>query len=162
MKYIYSIIVLALLFACKSENTKTNPAPAVQQTAAVAEVLPPVPAEFLTKLYQECDHIDYYFRGTNFSISQSEPAATQSFIKTLITDPLKKPRTSCSPNVRLTFLSKGNIMTDVEMYMDKACLFVEYYIDQKKTYQNRFSPEGYNFLASIIKQAESVRNQGQQ
>lgn len=136
----------------KSDSQENNTAVLTQSQA-----LPPVPTDFLYELYEKVDHIDYFFRYTNFSISQDEKPATQGFISTLSPGAAKMYNDTCRSPLRLTFLSEGNILCETEMYMTENCQYVEYFIDNKKTYRSSHSEEGYNFIRNIYQQAENAR-----
>lgn len=138
-KFTCYILFAVLVLSCKSDK------------------LPPVPASFIEDAYQKVDHIDYYFRNTNFSVSQSEVDAVGATISLLSSDKATQVGENCVSPLRMTYLSQGNIMFETEMYMTENCLFVEYYINNVKTYQSAFTQEGYNFLVNIINSANSSR-----
>ena len=151
MRHIAFFFLLACFsISCKSEPKKVN---SVVSSNQITQALPPVPESYLINMYQNVDHIDYYFRNTNFSISQDKKSATQSFISMLSPGLASKVSSSCKSPLRMTFLSNGNIMVETEMYMTNDCLYVEYLIDGKKTYQSSYTEPGYNFLVNLIKQA---------
>ena len=149
IKTILFLFVCAFFVACKTETPKV--------AAPIHSKLPPVPEEFIVNAYKTIDHIDYLFRNTNFSVSQDEPDAIKHTISLLSPGEVSSVDPACKPNVRMTYLSQGNIMFDTEMYITENCVFVEYYIDNKKTYQSSFSEEGFNFLINIINSASSGR-----
>ena len=133
------------IFSCKNKE-KDSP-----------KVLPPVPEQYIVDAFNTIDHIDYYFRNTNFSVSQSEEAAVKNTISLLSAGKANNPQETCVSPLRMTYLSQGNIVFETEMYMTEGCMYVEYYINNVKTYQSSHSEEGYNFLVNIIKQATASR-----
>lgn len=152
------IFVLAIgLFSCNQSTSKENKTSAEVVTSS--NKLPPVPEKFIYKLFQEVDHIDYYFRYTNFSVSQDEKSATQAFIGTLSPGEAATVSDTCVSPLRMTYLSEGNILAETEMYMSEDCQYVEYYIDGKKTYHSSYSEAGYKFLLDIFRQAQNVPRQ---
>lgn len=152
MKYfiVLTLLCFITLNSCKQSVENKN------LVATSQKSLPAVPENFIFKLYEEVDHIDYYFRYTSFSVSQDEKVATQAFISTLSAGAASVVSDTCSSPLRLTFLSQGNILAETEMYMSKDCQYVEYYIDGKKTYQSSHSEAGYKFLANLFQQAQNV------
>ncbi len=149
MKYTIPFFLFLFTFiACKTEKSST---PVVQ------EKLPPVPEQFIIDMYEKIDHIDYYFRNTAFSVSQDQKESVQQFISLLSSGEARMVSETCPSPLRMTFLSLGEIIFETEMYMSENCMYVEYYIDNKKTYQSAHSQEGYNFLMNIIKSAENAR-----
>lgn len=154
--YFFIVLISFSLIACKGSENKSNDSNNGVNTAK-SEKLPPVPEKFIYKLFQEVDHIDYFFRYTNFSVSQDEKEATQAFIGTLSPGEAGTVSDTCVSPLRLTFLSEGNILAETEMYMTQDCRYVEYYIDGKKMYHSSYSEPGYNFLLSIYRQAENAQ-----
>jgi len=159
MRYLAFFLVCSfIIFSCKTEsNAAKTTSPNLEQSTP----LPAVPESYLINMYQNVDHIDYFFRNTNFSISQDEKTATQAFIATLSPGPASKVSDTCKSPLRMTFLAQGNIMVETEMYMTDDCLYVEYYIDGKKTYQSNYTEPGYNFLVNLIKQAAGAGGKSQ-
>jgi len=141
-----------LLFSCGNTPSKTSN---TAQATVASKALPPVPASFLIDMFQKIDHIDYYFRKTNFSISQDTKEAVQSFISLLSDGKASKVSDSCVSPLRMTFLANGNIEFETEMYMTENCAYVEYYINNVKTYQSSYSEQGFNFLVNLIERAKS-------
>lgn len=152
MKYkIFVFFTLSTLvfFSCGNKTTDEK-----QPVVTQSKILPPVPEQFIVDMYEKIDHIDYYFRNTNFSVSQDSPEAVKSFISLLSPGLAKGVSDSCASPLRMTFLSQGNILFETEMYMTDNCMYVEYYIDNKKTYHSSHSEQGYNFLLNIIESAK--------
>lgn len=159
-KHIRTILILCtftlLLLSCK--ETKDSVASSVNSVnSGQSAALPPVPEELIYELYEKVDHIDYYFRNTNFSVSQDEKQATQAFISTLSPGVAKIQNDTCKSPLRLTYLSEGNILLETEMYMTPNCQYVEYLINNQKTYRSSYSEDGYKFLVNLFQQASNVR-----
>lgn len=148
----FTSLLLIMLTSCKSDQKTTS--------AVTSNTLPPVPKSFIIEMYEKVDHIDYFFRNTNFSISQDEKSATQAFISMLSPGKAVKTSDDCKSPLRMTFLSQGNILFETEMHMTENCQYVEYYINGVKKYQSSHSSEGYNFLLNLIKQGSNARQQG--
>lgn len=153
-----ALVAILCLFACKdpksSQKTTTDQS-SLPKPVIVGELLPPAPESFIFEMYEKVDYIDYLFRNTNFSVSQGEKEAVQSIISTLSPSSPKAYNPSCKSPIRMTYLSQGEIFVETEMYMTEGCLFVEYYIDNVKTYHNNYSEEGFNFLIGLINQAKT-------
>lgn len=143
------IFLLTFLMACGNKAPKTDST--VQQSKA----LPPVPEAFLVEMFNKIDHIDYYFRQTNFSVSQDTKDAVQSFLSLMSPGLAMNVSDSCVSPLRMTYLAKGNIEFETEMYMTENCTYVEYYIDNVKTYQSSYTQEGFNYLMNIIESAKN-------
>ena len=158
LKKIFILILTVSLFSCK-QNTEKKESSHHSVSAQTGNILPPVPEKFIYKLYEEVDHIDYYFRNTNFSVSQDEKTATQAYITTLSASPPAMVNDSCRSPLRMTFLSNGNILAETEMYMSEDCQYIEYIIDGKKTYHANYSEQGYKFLINLFQQAQNVPRQ---
>lgn len=182
-QYIFIIATVLLItgFACKQaseETTETTPAteqPQQQPSATTGghvqlgdNLSATTPAatspsgglgsiniEAMRELWEQCDGIDIIFYKTNFSLSQNEKAAIQNTIG-FFGPTYVEHNKDCKPVGRITFLIKGEIRREADIYIDQGCQYFLWMENNKPVYINPMSPQGVTFFEQIIKKGQSA------
>jgi hypothetical protein len=162
-------IFLILFASCKSDQ-KTSTESTVANKVALpppAETqgpeIPGVPKDVMVKLLNECTYIDYIFHKLPFSISQSEePGIDQNISFIDINKPLVRVPKDCKAIGRKFFHIKGEIVYDVDVYLDNKCKFYVF-VDKKNKpiYANYMTDAALQFYSNIAQQARGVSQQQQ-
>jgi hypothetical protein len=156
-----NFILLTLIIglaACNSDKNKSM-ATAKKETAPItAAPIPGFPKEAMMKLLNECTYVDYIFHKLPFSLSQNEdPSIDQNISFLDVEKPLVQIPTGCKPDARKFFQIKGDIVYDVDVYIQNGCHFYVF-VDKnnKPIYANRMTQSGINFYNNIIQQAAGM------
>jgi hypothetical protein len=151
--YLFSFLLLFSTFQCKETENK-------KQDQAKAEVkpnnLPKLPEQEYSRLYEECDFIDYIFFDLPFSLSQNEKPSIQQNVLFISKDEVNGIPTGCKAMARKFFKIKGNIVLEADVFMDGKCNYFLFYKDGKATYLNKMNQAGINFYNNLIDQAAKM------
>ena len=111
--------------------------------------------EAMRDLWENCDGLDIIFYETNFSLSQTEKAAIQNTLGYF--GPMQVVHNpDCKPVGRITFLVKGDIRQEADIYIAEGCQYFIWFKDNKPAYINPMSPQGVNFFEQIMKKGKNT------
>lgn len=147
--------LIVLSYSCKpnasqKENANTQEP---QSSTQVSTTLPSIPEALLTKVFMECDFVDYIFYELPFSMSYDQQSTIQSVLR-WVDGSTKIPSQGCKALGRMIFQSKGDIMIEAEIYVSQECAYYKWFVDGTATYNNLMTMEGINHYAGIIQQFE--------
>jgi hypothetical protein len=164
--YKFNFILLTLitiLTACNSDISKSSTTPIKEIVTNTGPAIPGFPKDAMIKLLNECTYIDYIFHKLPFSLSQNDdPSINQNISFLDVEKPLEYIPAGCKPDARKFFQIKGDIVYDVDVYIQKGCHFYVF-VDKKNKpiFANRMTEAGINFYNNILQQAAGM-NQPQQ
>lgn len=156
LKYFLFLCSLGLIISCKP-NASNNQEEKVTQSETRIEALPAPTADFMEKLQNQTEGIDYMFRNTNFSISQSDASSIGTTVAMMGTEKAAFMDKKCNSPIRITFIGAEGIICDSEMYMQPSCMYQVYYVNNKPTYSAKMTQTAFNYLNNLINQASNVQ-----
>jgi hypothetical protein len=157
------VAVITIISACKNGNEKPIETKKTETTQNTGEPIPGFPKDAMIKLMNECTYVDYIFHKLPFSLSQNDDPSINQNISFLDVDkPLEYIPAGCKPDARKFFQIKGDIVYDVDVYIQSGCHFYVF-VDKnnKPIYANRMTQSGINFYNNILQQAAGMRQQPQ-
>lgn len=168
MKVLYFLFLISLLsLSCKSDKKNQTTTAQAKQTktttttpsAAVASKpgYPILPKEWVMKIWNEGEMIDYLFHNLPFSMSQDEQASIQTNLTYLGEEPVDRIPNNCKPMARQFYQVGGDIVMEADIYYTQDCMFFVFLIDGKEQYSNQMNASGQQFFANIIQQAMKAR-----
>lgn len=151
-----------MILSCKHKSLDSRPSE-IKTTASTTQpetrmdALPAPNEDFIDKLKTETQGIDYMFRNTNFSISQSDAGSIATTIAIMGTEKSAFMDKKCNSPIRITYVGGEGIICDTEMYIEPSCMYQVYLIDNKPTYSARVTQAAFTYLNNLIKQAVNVQ-----
>jgi len=150
-------LVIILLSACSesgatSETQKSSPTTA--QKAAL-ETLPSIPVAEMQKLFDECDHVDYIFYESNFSMSMDNKSSIQQTL-THVSEQVPVLDKNCKSIGRVFYEIDGNTEIEAEIYFSNECQHLVFMRKNERIYANNLTPEGVAHFNNIFKQASEM------
>lgn len=149
-----------LCISCK-QDPKTAPAvkqPAQQAVAAPTKpILPKLPNQYLQKMWEQGQMIDYLFHDLPFSMNQNEPESIKTNLTYIDEAPVTAIPTGCKPMARQFYQVEGEIIFEADVYFNETCQFYVFFVDNKAMYANQMSQAGQQFFTSMIRQAMQAR-----
>ncbi len=158
LRYIFSLVFLLSLIACKNDKPTTPPAatPPPPAPAAVHQVnLPSITLAEMENLNVNCDFIDYTFYDPRLpmSISLDELSSIRQTLGHVSQAPPAPTAANCKPSGRIFYQSKGEYILEAEFYFTDGCAFFVFFKDGKATYANDMADAGKQFFSNNIAQA---------
>jgi hypothetical protein len=160
MRLLYSsfsfcVILIVGTFACQNADTKNEGSEKSNQTtkASSAEQLSQpgsIPVELMKSLWEECDYIDIIFYNSPVSVSQGDQAGIRNTLQFITTKPVPL-NPDCAPMGRISFIVKGNIQTEADIYLSQGCSYFVFIEEGKIKYANEMTPQGINFISQVTK-----------
>lgn len=150
------MLTIFLLAACTQASTDKKE-DNVNQTASTPapqsiETLPSIPVSIMQTLYDKCDHVDYLFYESNFSMSMdSKPSIQQTL--THIAEAVPALNKNCKSIGRVFYEIDGNTEIEAEIYFGKECQHYVFMKGNKPIYANNLTPDGVAHFNNIFKQA---------
>ena len=172
MKYLTSffllpaLILLIVAHGCKEKAASNNEKPAADTSASTSpiqstvgkntgtEFYGSVAIEEMRYLWENCDAIDIIFYETNFSMSQNEKATIQNTLYYFLPSPVGH-NPDCKPIGRMTFMVKGEIRREVDIYISEGCQYFLWMENNKPVHINPMSPQGVTFFTEVLKKGKS-------
>lgn len=160
LKFFLFLCTLGLVISCKPNASNSGSGSNVEQTTESntrTEALPAPTADFMEKLKSQTEGIDYMFRNTNFSISQSDAASIGTTVAMMGTEKPVFMDKKCNSPIRITYIGAEGIICDTEMYIDPTCMYQVYYLNNKPTYSAKMTQTAFTYLNNLINQAANVQ-----
>ena len=136
-----------------------------KNTDAAAEPAPPAPAvpaypalgnREISQLYASADKIDIIFYNLPISVNQEDIASVRNTV--LYISPVGSVMNAgCQPLGRLSWMSKGVIMQEADVYCDTGCNYLIFMKDNKPFAANAMELAGVEFFKNIISQVEKAK-----
>jgi len=159
MRYLYTLMIFTLAFACKQDNHTDLPqAPrtinSTETKAAPASELPPITQEQIIELYEEADYIDYIFFDWSFSMNQADSNAVKAAVTFISDQPVMGFSPSCKPIGRIIFNSKGETLQEADLYFSEGCYFYSFVNeDNRPAQRNQMTEQGQGFYQDMFAKA---------
>ena len=154
----FACSLLITSWSCKGEKTED------QTTSEVAA--PPVPAapsypplgnQVVSQLYADADKVDIIFYNLPISVNQEDPASVKNTV--LYVAPASPNITAaCQPLGRLTWMAKGSIIKEADIYCEEGCQYLLFIENNKPVAANALQQAGVDFFKNIISQVEKQKN----
>lgn len=164
LKNLSLLFILVFLFSCQDTPTQSKPSVATKQEASQHEAAapppayPPLPQGIFEQIATQTDYIDYVYYNLPISMSMNDPNSINSVYRhfTPLEAPIKK---QCKSIGRISFMSKGVIIAEAEMYYGADnCNYFVFLEENKPKYANQMSQVGVDFYANAFKSAQTQFN----
>jgi hypothetical protein len=138
----------------------TQPAKDVNEekkaTAASASLYPSMTNEEITNLYSITDKVDMIFYNLPMSINQDDARSAKNTALYISPAPalMNNP---CKALGRLSWISKGAIVKEADIFCDTGCQYFIFMTDNKPVAANAMSESGVVFFNQILSQAAQQR-----
>ncbi|MGB4846305.1 MAG: hypothetical protein WBP41_00205 [Saprospiraceae bacterium] len=125
-------------------------------TATNASPYPSMSNEEITNLYSTTDKVDMIFYNLPMSINQDDARSAKNTVLYISPAPalMNNP---CKPLGRLSWISKGAIVKEADIYCDTGCQYFIFMTDNKPAAANAMSESGVVFFNQILSQAAQQR-----
>jgi hypothetical protein len=144
-----SLLVLAfviLLVSCKSTTDGKNEKPATNDP-----ILPIMPIQQQSYLFENVEMIDYIFNDLPFSLSQTEKPSIQAKIAGISQEPVTEG--NCKAMARVFFQVRGEIVSEADLFFSPPdCQHYIFYEDGKAIYANKMGPSNIQFYSQFLNQ----------
>ena len=156
------MFVMTFLIACK--DTAKKPVKIEKKEVAVDMSQPEIPSvtrEVLIRLLDQCTYVDYIFHSLPYSISQNEDPSIDMNISFIdYKKPVGRIPKDCKPIARKFFHINGEIVYDVDVYLNNQCKFYVF-VDKnnKPLFANYMTEDGVKFYADMASRARGAVNQ---
>jgi hypothetical protein len=158
MKYFLFLFVFSFLSACKSDSTSPKRSSAKQASAVAVKTvnLPSISEETMGKLFNNCDQVDFIFHYQSFSMNIAERSTIITNLKGIDPQPVVEFPGSCKPQGRIAYYSKGEMITEADLYFEETCKFMLFMENEKPVAGNYLNKKGIDFLNTLFSR---VKNQ---
>ncbi len=144
---------LCIFFLSCSPAVKKDTPTADSEYKSVTSPYPPLSNEELTQLYSITDKVDMIFYDLPMSVSQDDASSAKK--TALYVSPTPAIMSGqCKPLGRLSWISKGVIVKEADIYSDVGCSYFIFIKDNKPVASNAMSESGIEFFKQIIKQVQ--------
>ena len=153
-----TVICLAFCYACQSGNKNDAVAtePAKTDTVFIDPGYPPLGNEDISRLYSQADKVDIIFYHLPISVNQEDPSSVKNTVL-YVTPASPKITSRCQPLGRLSWMSKGNIIREADIYCEAGCEYLMFIEQNKPVAVNAMQQSGVDFFKNIISQVEKQR-----
>lgn len=142
---------LMLFIAGSCQSKKTPEIPEVPAPVFENASYPPLGNAELNRLYANAEKVDIIFYNLPVSINQDDaPSAKNTALYVSPTSPTITK--NCQPLGRLTWVSKGAILKEADLYCEEGCRYFLFMENNKPTAANAMVPAGIDFFNGIISQ----------
>ena len=141
------IIWMALMVSCKQKSQDVNPT--TEQSNTSNFILPPLPLEQQSYLFENVEGIDYIFNDLPFSVSQADKPSIQANIAGISREGVEP--LNCSPMGRMFFQVKGEIVLEADVYYTPPqCVYYVYFEEGKAKYANKMTANNASFYQQFL------------
>ncbi len=140
-------------WSCSPAPKKDTPPPAESEYHSGTSPYPPLGNQELTLLYSITDKVDMIFYNLPMSLNQDEASSAKKTVLYVSPTPalMSAP---CKALGRLSWISKGVIVKEADIYNDVGCAYFIFMKDNKPVASNAMSESGIEFFNQIIKQVQ--------
>jgi hypothetical protein len=154
------IVFLCLItnWSCKS-GERNEPAAGERvktDTVFIDPGYPPLGNADISSLYSQADKVDIIFYHLPISVNQEDPSSVKNTVL-YITPASPKITARCQPLGRLSWMSKGSIIREADIYCDPGCEYLMFIEQNKPVAVNAMQQSGVDFFKNIISQVEKQR-----
>lgn len=161
MKYYFPFLLLALflLGACTEASKEKKQDNTNQTVSTIApqpiETLPSIPVSIMQTLFDKCDHVDYLFYESNFSMSMDSRSSIQQTL-THISESVPVLNKNCKSIGRVFYEIDGNTEIEAEIYYSNECQHFVFMKGNKRIYANSLTPDGVAHFKNVFQQASKM------
>lgn len=185
-KTFYLVLLLTccclLITACKDDGAQQTAEEQAQQSTGITSAAAasqaagnqtPLPADDpmagltsihideMRDLWENCDFIDIIFYGNRMSLTQGDMESIRRTIGYLIPPPIQH-NPACKPMGRITFMVKGDIRQEADIYAGDGCNYFIWMKNNKPAHINALTPEGAQFFVNVVSRGHEMFQQQQQ
>lgn len=144
---IFSLIVIE---ACQpKKNTEVTE----EAAAPPAPAYPALSNREISQLYANADKIDIIFYDLPISVNQEDISSVRNTV--LYISPVSSViNTGCKALGRMSWMSKGVIMQEADVYCATGCTYLIFMKDNKPVAANALELAGVEFFKNILSQVE--------
>ena len=140
------LIILVLMLSCNSKQKSDS-----NTQKEVSPILPVMPLQQQSYLFDNVELIDYIFHELPFSLSQSEKPSIQAKIAGISQDPVIN--SNCTPMGRVFFQVRGEIVIEADLFFAPPdCQYYIFYEDGQAVYANKMAPNNVQFYSQFLNQ----------
>jgi hypothetical protein len=163
MKQLATLLILLALTgllsieACQQKKETEVAADAAQPAPAVP-AYPALGNREISELYASADKVDIIFYNLPISVNQEDASSVRNTV--LYISPVAAVMNAgCKPLGRLSWMSKGVIVQEADVYSDSGCNYLIFMKDNKPVAANALELAGIEFFKNIISQVEKNKPQ---
>lgn len=143
--------VCLLFFSCKPSGTKSNVTEEPKESAAIK--YPALGNQEISTLYANAEKVDMIFYDLPISVNQDDAASAKNSVLYISPAPVEI-NNSCKALGRLSWISKGVIIKEADIYMDSLCNYFLFMVNNQPVAANAMSESGVYFFKNIISEVE--------
>jgi len=148
---VYFFISLMVVMASSCQGKKNADTTETSKTVPGIPTYPALNNEALSRLYAETDKVDIIFYNLPISVNQDEASSAKN--TALYVSPASPNITKvCQPIGRLTWISKGAILKDADIYCEPGCQYFVFMENNSPVAANAMVQGGIDFFNNIISQ----------
>ncbi|MEP6795215.1 MAG: hypothetical protein ABJB16_12870 [Saprospiraceae bacterium] len=148
--------ILLTLFVSSCAHSGKEVKEEQKPTSANSSPYPSMSNEEITSLYSLTDKVDMIFYNLPMSINQDEARSAKNTALYISPAPAIM-NTPCKALGRLSWISKGAIVKEADIYCDTGCQYFIFMTDNKPVAANAMSESGVVFFNQILSQAAQQR-----
>lgn len=148
---IYALLIsifVAALSSCQSKTDEKN-----EETGQETSALPALGNEALTQLYAAAERADIIFYNLPISVDQDEASSAKNSVL-YVSPTVQKFNPSCKALGRITWMSKGSIYKEADIYVDPGCQYFVFIENNQPVAINAMSESGVKFFNNVIEQVK--------
>lgn len=149
-----AVVAFGLLisgYGCKNKPAETS-GPEASATASTP-ARPFLSNADISQLYATADHVDIIFYDLPISVNQDDPSSVKNTVL-YISPASPNITTACKPLGRLSWMSKGSILKEADIFIDEGCQYLLFMEGQAPVAANALSQGGIDFFKNIISQVQ--------
>ena len=150
--FLLSLLLCCLLqstWSCQEKKTAAIPPTTVTETTTPS--YPALGNDVLNRLYADVEQVDIIFYDLPISVNQEDaPSAKNTALYISPASPVITK--TCKPIARLSFISKGSILHDADVYYDTGCHYFLFMKNNMPVAANAMAQGGIDFFNNIISQ----------
>ena len=155
LSFFIFVLIVTVFSAC--QPSATNQQETNSSSEPISEAQPTIVAnpgsitvDLMKLLWEECDYVDLIFYDNPLSVSQSDPGGIRATLQFISTKPVPH-KSNCTPTGRISFMIKGDITAEADVYLSQGCTYFAFLKDGKIIYVNEMTPDGINFISQVKK-----------
>lgn len=153
----YIFLSCMLLTACSCKEKKVaDDIPTAPVTEVQTLSYPALTNAVITQLYADVEKVDIIFYDLPISVNQDDaPSAKNTALYISPASPVITK--TCKPIARLSFISKGSIVHDADVYCDTGCQYLLFMKNNTPVAANAMTQGGIDFFNNIISQVSKTK-----
>jgi hypothetical protein len=142
---------LSAIMVSSCQEKKNAESTETQTTPPEIPTYPVLGNEVLSRLYAETDKVDIIFYNLPISVNQDDAASAKN--TALYVSPATPNITKvCQPIGRLTWIAKGAILKEADIYFESGCQYFVFMENNKPIAANAMVQGGIDFFNNILSQ----------